>query len=248
MDTRWRRTLTTLVALASLTAACGGGGTAGTNPAPAPTSTATAAPTAAPTPAVAFLEDTGLERLIPPGEYLSRVFRPELSIHLGEGWMRRDDINESRFNLRRIADASEDVTFIGRVDYLQCGDGALISAPTSEAILAAVTASDQLTIADPWQAPVGARSGTVLRLAGGEPIADDVAQALDFGCVLSTGDEAFPAESAWTFLTRDQTVQYVLVDVDGTPVLIRSRPGDTTRDLEAFYDLTLELLAGVQLG
>jgi hypothetical protein len=62
------------------------------------------------------------------------------------------------------------------------------------------------------------------------------------------GDVAFPEESGWLIATPDSAMHLVILDVDGTTVIVRTRQGDATADLDTLYMQTLELLASATIG
>lgn len=200
--------------------------------------------------ATTIIEDAGVETALPAGTYESRLFRPALTLELGDGWYRRDANGDRTLNLRRANDLAEDVTFISGIDYLQCGTDAVIDAPSVDAMIAAIGASPSLGVSDPIEVAVGDRTATAIRLAGGgAPVSDaDFGRLNEFGCVMSMGEAPFPAESLWITATPDAPMQLVAADIDGTTLLVRTRPGDTTTDVDALYDLTLQLLADAHLG
>ena len=229
-------------------AACAGTGAPATpTAAPLPTTTpvATAGPTASAAPLI--IEDAGLETLMVPGTYTSRLFKPALQIELGEGWFRRDAGNDRTLNLRRGLDGSADLTFISIVDFLQCGTGAVVTKPDARTIVDAIAGSAALSASDPAQVPVGDLTGLEVRLAGsGDPVPEaDFAKSTKYGCVMTRGEEPFPAEGAWLMATRDLVMQLVAVDIAGTTVLIRAR---SVSETDAHFDLVLEVLAHTSLG
>ena len=233
-----------LIVGAALVAACAATGSGG---AASPSPVASATGEASPSSATRVLEDMGLETPMPAGSYESRLFEPALRLELGDGWFRRDANSDRILNLRRGPNGVEDVTFLAGPDFLQCGLGEIVEDPNATVIADAIAAAEPLTASGPIEVAVGSATGTMIRLAGGgEPIAEeDIARLNDFGCVLTLGEDPFPAEAAWVPLTSDAEMQLVLVDVDGTTVLIRAR-GDTAP--EAHFELVLDLLEETSLG
>jgi hypothetical protein len=193
------------------------------------------------------IEDAGLESIMPAGTYSSRLFDPALTLELGDGWFRRDSNGERALNLRRGPDGEDDLTFISGMDFLQCGTAPVVEDPDAQTIVDAFAASDMLDVDEIGDVPVGDRTGLGVRLAGGgEPVSDDdFVRSNEFGCIISIGDEAFPADSLWVMATPDSAMQLVFVDVDGTTVAIRGRAG---ADLDAMAELMLEVLESVALG
>ena len=217
-------------------------------PSTVPTASASPAPTA--TPSAKVIEDAGVETTLAAGTYASRLFRPALTLVLGEGWYRRDANGDKALNLRRAQDQGEDVTFISGVDYLQCGKSKTVAAPDVSTIVAGLTGSPMLKASEPVDVPFGERTGIAIALSGGgEPIPEaDFMTSNEFGCILSQGAESWPAESLWLMATREIAMHLVLVDVDGTAVIVRTRPGDTTSDRDALYKQTLQVLADSTIG
>lgn len=212
-------------------------------------SAAPAAATQAASPSLRTIEDSGVETTLAAGTYASRLFEPALTLQLDEGWYRRDPNDARHLNLRRSQDLSEDVTFISGIDYVQCGTAKPVKSPDSAAIVAGLTASPMLKVSAPVEVSFGERTGTAITLSGGgDPVPEaDFGRSNEFGCILSQGDP-FPAESFWLMATRDAQMHLVLLDVDGTTVVVRTRPGDTTADVDALYDQTLQLLTASRIG
>jgi len=194
-----------------------------------------------------IIEDAGLESIMPAGTYTSRLFDPALTLELGDGWFRRDPNGERALNLRRGPDGEDDLTFISGMDFLQCGTGPVVEDPDAQTIVDAIAASDMLDVDQIGDVPVGDRTGLGVRLAGGgEPVSeDDFGRSNEFGCIISIGDEAFPADSLWVMAMPDSAMQLVFVDVDGTTVAIRGR---ASVDRDAMAELMLEVLESVALG
>jgi hypothetical protein len=235
--------------LAGCSSAGSGSSVASVAPAPSavPSPSEAASPSASPESMV--IEDAGVETSLPAGTYSSRLFKPSLTLELGEGWYRRDPNGDKALNLRRTQDLGEDVTFISGIDFIQCGKGDPSAAPDVTKIVAGITGSSMLKVSAPVEVPFGDHTGTAIKLeGGGAPIPEaDFMSSNEFGCILSQG-EAFPAESLWLMATRDVVMHLVVADVDGTTVIVRTRPGDTTSDLDALYDQTLKLLADSKIG
>ena len=210
--------------------------------------TETASTDAPPTPAITILEDAGLEVDLTPGTYTSRVFEPTIVFNLGQGWFRRDDVRAREFNLRRAPDGADVLQLNSGTDFLQCGGGDVVVDPSAAAIVEAITTSEPLHVSASTPVPVGDRTGAAIRLIGdGEPLTDDdrFGSAPEYGCVLTSGDEPWPAEAGWTFLSRDTALQLVIFDVEGVPVIVRAVADADRRD--AHYDLVLGLLGTMQL-
>lgn len=236
-------------------AGCSTGTPTGTASAgPAATATTTPVPpavTPAPTEAAAMiLEDAGLETPMTPGTYTSRLFEPTLTIELGEGWFRRDAGSERVQNIRRGEDGGQDVTFISGIDFIECGNSGVVEPPDASTVVDLIFGMPKLDASQPAEVQVGTLLGTEVRLAAtGGPLPDDAWERLpDFGCVISLGEVAYPGDSGWVELTRDMTMQLVLLDVDGKVVLIRARPDDSTTDVEAQWDFMREVIGTVKLG
>jgi len=219
-------------------------------PAQSAAPTASASPASTATPSEMAIEDAGVETTLPAGTYASRLFRPALTLVLGEGWYRRDANGDRNLNLRRTQDQGEDMTFISAIDYLQCGKADTVAAPDVSKIVAGLTGSPVLKASEPVEVPFGDRTGLAIVLTGdGEPIPEaDFERLNEFGCILSRGADPWPAESFWLVATREVAMHLVLVDVDGTAVIVRTRPGDTTSDRDALYEQTLQVLADSRIG
>ena len=214
-------------------------------PAPIATGPVTAAPAASA--GVRVIEDAGLETPMAAGVYTSRLFKPALSLKLGEGWFRRDAGSARTLDLRRAPDGAAAVTFISGIDFLQCGTDPVVTKPNARTIVDAIRSSRKLTSTAPVAVPVGALSGLEIRIAGGgDPVPEaDFMKSDEYGCVLTIGDEPFPAEALWVMVTPDVARQFVAVDVGETTVLIR---GLAVNDTEAHFNLVLDLLADASLG
>jgi len=224
---------------------------------PAAQSTATVASTplattpVTPAPAASasarIIEDAGLETPMVAGIYTSRLFKPALSLKLGEGWFRRDAGSARTLDLRRAPDGAAGVTFISGIDFLQCGTDPVVAKPNARTIVDAIRSSKKLTVSAPVAVPVGALSGIEIRVAGGgDPVPEeDLFKSNEYGCVLTVGDEPFPAEALWVMVTPDITRQFVAVDVGETTVVIR---GLAVSGTESHFDLVLDLLADTSLG
>ena len=226
-------------------AACSGG-TVGA-PAGAATSTPTPAAATSSPAAPIVIEDAGVDTDLAAGTYSSRLFKPALTMELGTGWYRTDANTDRQIRLRYVPGEAGDMTILGGIDYLQCGTSAVIDHPNAQAIIDALASATTLKVERLDPVAIGARSGSVIRLAGGgdavpqEPLADWV----KYGCVLTQGAEPFPAEAGWTPLLKDTTAQLVVVDVGDMTVLIRARP---TNDAEAIYRAVLEVVRSMSLG
>jgi hypothetical protein len=177
------------------------------------------------------------------------LFDPPLVLALGDGWYRRDANSDRKLNLRRSDDLAQDVTFISGIDFIQCGTSKPTPSPDVATVVADLTGSSMLKVSSPVDAPFGDRTAKALKLlGGGAPIPQaDFPRSAEFGCILSIGNQPWPAESYWVMATRDAVMQLVLVDVDGKTVLVRSRPS-TTSGADTLYDLTLKVLAGSKIG
>jgi len=225
------------------------------SPAGQPTATVTSAPlatvpvTAAPAASAGarIIEDAGLETPLVAGVYTSRLFKPALTLKLGEGWLRRNAGSARTLDLRRAPDGAAAVTFISGIDFLQCGTDPVVAKPNARVIVDAIRSSRKLTSTAPVIVSVGSRPGVEIRTAGGgEPVPEaDFMKSNEYGCVLTIGDEPFPAEALWVMVTPDVARQFVAVDVDETTVLIR---GLAVNDTEAHFNLVLDLLADTSLG
>lgn len=227
----------------------------GSGSSPAPTTTAStptdAPPTVAPPTAAAaiVLEDAGLETPLAAGTYTSRLFTPTVTMELGDGWFRRDDITEGAFNLRRGNDGGEVISFRSRFDFVQCGDGDVVEQPDSATFAEMVASSAKLNASEPTEIQVGDRTATLIELTGGKALPEDGWERyLDFGCVITVGSDPYPGGDGWTPITRDMVTLLVFVDVDGTPVLIRTGMDDSTSDVDALWALMTEVINSVQLG
>jgi hypothetical protein len=220
-----------------------------------PTTTVTATPlatapvTAAPAASAGarVIEDAGLETPLAAGVYTSRLFKPALSLKLGEGWFRRDAGSARTLDLRRGPDGAADVTFMSGIDFLQCGTAPVVTKPNARTIVDAIRSSRKLTSTAPVNVSVGSRPGIEIRIAGGgEPVPEaDFMKSNEYGCVLTIGDEPFPAEALWVMVMPDDARQLVAVDVGETTVLIR---GLAVNETEAHFNLVLDLLADASLG
>jgi hypothetical protein len=246
------RALAVSAAVTCIIAACG----SGASPSPAaPTDGVSTASQPAASPgnassspaAPVVLEDAGVNTELAPGLYTSRLFKPPITIELGSGWERQDDITDRKLNLRRVPDGA-DLTVASGVDFMQCGKAAAVVKPTARAIVDAIAASGHLSATEPAQVKVGDKQGWSIELEGGGAAVPEASflRSNEYGCVLSFGEVAFPKESAWAVLTPDVAAQFVFVDVDGRAAMIRGRPGQG--DLESISALTLELLPKVSLG
>jgi len=225
------------------------------NPAAQPTTTVTSVPlatvpvTAAPAASTGarVIEDAGLETPLVAGVYTSRLFKPALTLKLGDGWFRRDSGSARTLDLRRAPEGAAGVTFISGIDFLQCGTDPVVAKPNARTIVDAIRSSKKLTSSDPVAVPVGALSGLEIRIAGGgDPVPeDDLFKSNEYGCVLTIGEEPFPAEALWVMVTPDITRQFVAVDVGETTVLIR---GLAVSGTDSHFALVLDLLADASLG
>ena len=248
VNLRTRRQAIALAGVLALAGCTSGPSAAPTAGAPATTTTAaTEPPTAAPpTEAAAMvIEDAGLETLMPAGTYTSRLFQPGLTFELGEGWFRRDAGSERSLNIRRGQDGGEDLTFIAGIDFIQCGKGEVVEPPESSSVVDELFGMQKLHASQPAEIEVGALMGTEIRFGGGDPLPDG-SDYLDYGCVISLGDVPYPGDSGWVPITRDMTLQLVVVQVGETIVLIRAPPGDG--DPAALFRLTTEVINSAQLG
>ena len=207
---------------------------------PSPTTESSAAPSPL------ILEDAGLEAALAPGLYTSRLFKPTVTIELGDGWLRRDTDDTRKLDIRHGVDGQDDLTFISGIDFLQCGKAAVISKPNADDILEALATASLLTVTEPVDVKIGDRTAGMVRLTGGDPIPDaDLLRAHEFGCVMTVGAEPFPAEGLWIMATTAQTVQLVILDVDGTTVLIRAASAGNVND---WWDSVVSVLATTTLG
>ena len=216
------------------------GGTSG--PVPPGSSPAASGVVGTPTPTPAVLEDAGVDTPLAAGTYSSRLFEPNLRLELGAGWVRDGPGGPIGFRLRHGLDGEEELGLFTKPDFLQCGGRPVIPAPPAPLAAAEIATEPSLDVRPPRPEPVGERTGIALELMGGDPLPEDAyAQLLAFGCVLSFGPEAFPAEAANILaLSREMRALVVLLDVDGTTVVAVARPG---RDPDAFFATVLEVLA-----
>jgi len=204
--------------------------------------------TVEPTTSTAFvIEDAGIETNLPAGTYTSRLFEPALAFELGDGWYRRDENSDRAINLRRAPDFTEDVTFISGPDFLQCGTGEVVAKPDASTIVDGLTSSEMLDTTEPVEVPVGDLKGTAIRLnGGGEAVPEeDFGRSNEYGCIVSIGDDPWPAESLWVMMMPDTAMLLILVEDDDTTVIIRGRPD---ADPDTFYDLVLDVAEHVSLG
>jgi hypothetical protein len=240
-----RRIVSLGCAAAVALAGCGGAASPSSATPSAPAASASE-PAASPSETASILEDAGLETNLTPGRYTSRVFAPTLTIELGDGWLRRDTGDSRKLDLRHGAGGRDDLTFIAGIDFMQCGTAAVVEKPNAAAIIEALTTSTLLTVSDPVDVTVGDRTARMIRLTGGDPIPDaDLMRSNEFGCVLTVGPEAFPAEGLWIMATTAQTVQHVVLDIDGTTVLIAAKSAD---DVNAWWDAVIDVLKTTTLG
>ena len=240
-----------VLALAGCSTGAPTGSATGAPPTTANTTPAPPEATPAPTDLAALiLEDAGLETPMTPGTYTSRLFEPTLTVELGEGWFRRDAGSDRVQNIRRDEDGGQDLTFISGIDFIECGDSGVVEPPDASTVVDLIFGMPKLDVSQPAEVQVGTLLGTEVRLAAtGDPLPDDAWERLpDFGCVISLGEVAYPGDSGWVELTRDMTMQLVVLDVDGKVVLIRARPDDSTADVEALWDFMREVIGTVQLG
>jgi hypothetical protein len=253
---RARRATTCALAGVLALAGCSTGAPSAAPTAGAPATTtkpATQAPPSAAPPTESgptILEDAGLETPLTPGTYTSRVFEPAVTLELGEGWFRRDDIRDRTFNLRRGSDGGEMLSFISGIDFIQCGKGDVIEPQDASTVVDEIVAMDKLHATQPAQIEVGDMLGTMIRLPGtGAPLPEDAFDhLLDFGCVISIGDVPFPGDSGWVTLTRDTVTQLVFVEVGNETVLIRTSPDDGTTDIDGLWDLMTDVINSTHLG
>jgi len=228
-------------------AGCGAGGVPSSQ-APAATAPASPASTLGSSPpgSAAILEDAGLETPLTPGMYTSRLFKPKVKLELGDGWLRRDAGDSRKLDIRHGQDGQDDITFVAGIDYLQCGKTAVIPKPDAQDILEALATSSLLKVSEPVDVKVGDRTAGMVRLTGGYPIPDaDLMRSNEFGCVMTVGAKAFPAEGLWIMATTAETLQFVILDVDGTTVVIRAK---SAIDMNAWWDAVLKVLAMTTLG
>lgn len=228
---------------------CTSTGTPGTSP-PADSAPPSVEPGSGDSPAPSdpfVIEDAGLETVMPAGTYSTRLFMPALTFVLGDGWFRRDANGERTLNLRRGPNGEDDLTFISGMDFLQCGTAPVVEAPDARTIVDAIAASETLSAGEITDVPIGDRTGLTVRLpGGGEPVSeDDFGRLNEFGCIVSIGEEPFPAESLWMTMTPDAKMHLAFVDVDGVTVAIRAR---SDLDPDAMTQLMLEVLASVAWG
>jgi hypothetical protein len=243
-----RRSIVALgcAAVIALGGCAAGDGRSSQPPAVSAVVSASPADVASPAASPVILEDAGLETPLAPGLYTSRLFKPTVRLELGDGWLRRDADDSRRLDIRHGQDGRDDITFVSGIDYLQCGKAAVISKPDSNDILEALATSSLLKVTEPLDVKVGDRTAAMVRLTGGNPIPDaDLMRSNEFGCVMTVGAKAFPAEGFWILATTAATMQLVILDVDGTTVLIRAMSAD---DMDAWWDAVLDVLAKATLG
>jgi hypothetical protein len=218
---------------------------------PATASTPPVSPTVAPTEAaVLILEDAGLETPMTPGTYTSRLFEPAFTVELGEGWIRRDAGTDRVQNVRRGEDGGEDLTFISGIDFIECGDSGVVEPPDASTVVDTIIGMPKLDVSQPAEVQVGSLLGTEIRLAATrDALPDDAWERLpEFGCVISLGDVPYPGDSGWVELTRDMTMQLVLLDVGDRVVLLRARPDNSTDEVEALWDFMRDVIETVDFG
>lgn len=250
---RTRQAATWALAGALALAGCSTGAPTGaaTGGPPATTSSTPVPPTLAPTEAaVLILEDAGLETPMTPGTYTSRLFEPTLTIELGEGWFRRDAGDARKLNIRRGTDGGEDLTFFSGIDFIQCGDGEVVKPLDASTAVDLIFGMPELNATQPEEVRLGNAVGTEVRLpGGGEGSFDDpIDDLLENGCVITQGDEPFPADGGWVIMLGSSVEQYVFVETPGGPVVIRARADDSTTDVDALWDYMREVIGTVQLG
>jgi hypothetical protein len=211
-----------------LVAGCATAGASAPPPSAVPAATQPAATLApSPTAATTTLEDAGVQSALPPGTYTSRVFKPAIDFTLSSAvqWSRWDDTQASTFNLRVGPPTSQigRITLVHGPDFAQCGTGAVMPKPTAKALADAVAAASVLKPEAPTPVTVGGHAGWSIHLPGGGaavPQDAPIEQWLKYGCVLSVGDVAFPAESLWIILSPDKERTVVFVDLDGSTLSI----------------------------
>jgi hypothetical protein len=199
---------------------------------------------------VLVLEDAGLETPMQAGTYTSRLFEPTLTLELDGSWFRRDAGDARKFNIRRGTDGGEDLTFFSGIDFIQCGDGDVIEQPDGSTAVDLIFGMPNLNTTQPEEVPVGDMVGTEIRLPGGGAgsFDDPVEDWLKNGCVISQGDVPFPGDSGWLVMLGSSVEQYVFVETDSGPVMIRARADDSTTDVEALWDYMREVIGTVQTG
>jgi hypothetical protein len=199
---------------------------------------------------VLVLEDAGLETPMQAGNYTSRLFEPTLTLELDGSWFRRDAGDARKFNIRRGTDGGEDLTFFSGIDFIQCGDGDVIEQPDGSTAVDLIFGMPNLNTTQPEEVPVGDMVGTEIRLPGGGAgsFDDPVEDWLKNGCVISQGDVPFPGDSGWLVMLGSSVEQYVFVETDSGPVMIRARADDSTTDVEALWDYMREVIGTVQTG
>ena len=218
--------------------------------APGPTAASStvvaSASASSPSASAAILEDAGLETPLTPGPYTSRLFKPTVNLELGDGWFRRDGGDSRRLDIRHGQDGRDDITFIAGIDYLQCGKAAAVSKPDAQSIVQALTGSSLINVSEPVAVKVGDRTASMVRLTGGDPIPDaDILRSNEFGCVMTIGANAFPAEGFWIMATKAETSQLVILDVEGTTVIIRAK---SAADVTSWWDTVLNVLTTTTLA
>lgn len=197
-----------------------------------------------------ILEDAGLETPMPAGTYTSRLFEPTVTFELDDSWFRRDAGDAHRFNIRRGTDGGEDLTFFSGIDFIQCGKGDVVEPPDVSTAVDMIFGMPKLNTTQPEEVQLANVVGTEIRLlGGGEGSLDDpIEDWLKNGCVLSQGEVPFPGDSGWLVMLGSSVEQYVFVETDGGPVMIRARADDSTTDVEALWDYMREVIGTVQLG
>ena len=211
-----------------LVCGCAGAG------APTTTSQATATPgltapitTLPSTAAPIVLEDAGVESALAPGDYTSRVFKPTITFSLSPDvqWSRWDDVQEGSFNLRVGPPADQ----IGRVailrgpDFVQCLNGAVVAKPNARALADAISGAGVLKADPPQAVTIDGHAGWSIHLPGGGtglPQDLPLESWLAYGCILSVGPAAFPAEALWIVLGPDIERTVIFIDVDGATISI----------------------------
>ena len=227
--------------LLGLVVVAGCGSTAAPSPSAVLQSTLPPAATVSPEPTddgPIVIEDAGVDVALAPGRYASRVFQPSVELQLPAGWLRRSATHPDALVL---GSATADVTFaIVHLDFAQCGD-TLLEHPNAAKAAELLTHAALLRPAI-GEATIAGHTVSVVDLPGGGTGGDGAIDPAN-GCILTTGDAPYPAETGWTVLTTVEAARLAFVDVGEVTLLLIGR--SPTAGLDDVVEAVDPLMAGL---
>lgn len=168
------------------------------------------------------LEDAGIDVNLPPGTYTSRVFEPVIEFELEEGWIRSEATEERLFRLRTAVLTG--ALAVSHVDFAQCGE-ALLERPRARDVAELIASMSNLSPGDPATLETGDRTAIVVNLPGAGPQEPEggFPNPAKTGCILTAGDEPFPAEGHWAVFGPGLPARVALVDVGDLTIAFTAR-------------------------